>query len=106
MQRTQIEIEKAGRGRVKVTGRHVEDARPALQEAAQGREAEAAGLRKGAEYYRVASIPFTLAMRIKAEDGVDPLNLRTPAETRQYLQILQTKYPQFLTTNKKVWRPR
>jgi hypothetical protein len=107
MQRTQFRIDKRDDGRYDVAGQYVEDAAPFLLDTSIARAKEEQ-LRqvKGNEYKRIASIPFTLALKIKAEDGVDPLNCRTPADTRKYLQVLQTKYPQFLTTNKKVWRPR
>lgn len=104
MQRTQIALEKV-RGGYKVRGQYVEDATPFLLGCSIARaKEEQLRKRKDAQYERVASIPFTLALKIKAEHGVDPLRLKTKADTQKYLRVLQTHYPAFLTTNKKVHR--
>jgi hypothetical protein len=106
MQRTQLHIERNG-GKLKVSGQYVEDASPILVDCSVARaKEEQLRIRKDAEYRRIASIPFTLALKIKAEHGVDPLRLKTKADTQKYLAVLQRHYPKFLTTNKRVSRPR
>lgn len=86
--------------------KYVENAAPHLKAAEIAREKETIlRANKKNEYKQVASVPWTVAMQIKAQHGVDPLNLKTPQETRKYLAILQRDYPKFLTTNKRVSRP-
>lgn len=105
-QHTHIELSKdPGASKTKYSITYAADLGPHLAAAKLDREKEASLRTRKTEYKKIASIDFTLAMKIRAETGVDPLNLRTPAETRKYLQILQTQYPHLLATNKKVWRP-
>lgn len=105
-QHTHIALDKdPGASKTKYNVTYATDLGPHLAAAKLDREKELTLRAKKTEYKKVASIDFTLAMKIRAETGVDPLNLRTPADTRKYLQILQTQYPHLLTTNKKVWRP-
>jgi hypothetical protein len=106
-QHTHITLDKdPGASKTKYSVTYAADLGPHLAAAKLDREKELTlKANKRSEFKKVASIDFTLAMKIRAETGVDPLNLRTPADTRKYLQILQTQYPHLLTTNKKVWRP-
>lgn len=107
MQQTILDLEKGSFGRVRVRGQYVEDATPALNLAEQGRrQEEQLRQNKRSEYKRMAVIPMTLALKIKAEHGVDPLRLRSKADTEKYLRVLQTYYPKFLTTNRSVYRRR
>lgn len=101
-----ILLQKRTDGKYDYRVQYLENAAPALKAAEIAREKEATfRANKKNEYKQVASVPWTVAMKIKDEHGVDPLNLRTPQETRKYLAILQRDYPKFLTTNKRVSRP-
>jgi hypothetical protein len=100
-----LELEFRRDGKIGYKLRRQNNAAPMLKYAEQGREKEEYfGLRKDTNYYRVSAVDWNVVQKIKAEHGVDGLNLRTPQETRKYLQILQRDYPRFLTTNKKVYR--
>lgn len=101
-----ILLQKRTDGKYDYRVQYLENAGPHLRAAEVAREKESTlRANKKNEYKQVASVPWTVAMKIKDQYGVDPLNLRTPEETRKYLQVLQRDYPKFLTTNKKVYRP-
>ena len=104
--RQKVRLEKQDNGTTKYEIMYYGDATSYLREAEVARQKEQAlRANKKNEYKRVASVDWATAMRIKQEHGVDPFNLRTPAETRKYLRILQRDFPKYLTTNKRVYRP-
>lgn len=106
MQNQKVILDRQDDGKIKYEVMYYADATPYLKEAEKHRhKEEQLRVNKKNEYKRVASVDWATAMRIKAEHGVDPFNLRTPAETRKYLQVLQRDFPKYLTTNKKVYRP-
>jgi hypothetical protein len=105
-QRQKVILDKQSDGSVRYEIKYYDDATPYLNHAKRERDKEAAlRANKKSEYKKMASVDWATAMRIKAEHGVDPFNLRTPEDTRKYFRILQRDYPQYLCTNKRVYRP-
>jgi hypothetical protein len=106
MQRQKVLLDRQDDGKIKYEVLYYEDATPLLAETRRERDKEQVlRANKKSEYKKMASVDWNVAMKIRAEHGVDPFNLRTPADTRKYFQILQRDYPQFLCTNKRVYRP-
>lgn len=93
--------EKTGKVAYQIT--HSMDATPALEAALKARKLEEDRLNKKNEIRPQARLPMTEVMNIKRRYGIDPLNVKPDQETR-FWQILQTEYPRFLSTNKKVYR--
>ena len=104
-QRQKVLLDRQSDGSIRYEVMYYDDATPHLEAAKRERDKELAlRANKKSEYKKMASVDWATAMRIKAEHGVDPFNLRTPADTRKYFQILQRDYPQYLCTNKRVYR--
>ena len=78
---------------------------PFVDAAAKRREYEETfGLKKNAEMVRVASLPYVVAMKIKQDHKIDPLNLHGEKEHQKLLQVIQSEYPHLMTTNKRIHR--
>jgi hypothetical protein len=97
-------IDNDGPGRVRYRIQHFADVAPVLERAAKRRQLEEAYLNKKNEIRPQASLDFVTVMAIRQKYGIDALNVK-PDQEKRFWQILQTEYPQCLTTNKKVYRP-
>lgn len=96
-------IDNDGPGRVKFQIQHFSDPEPALRTAALQRQLEADRLNKKNEIRPQARLDIVTVMDIRRRYGIDAMNVK-PDQEKRFWQILQTEFPKFLTTNKKVYR--
>lgn len=102
----QAQIDNDGRGKVSYQIVHSQDVSGALRNAELHRRKEERILNPRSEIRPQVSLPMVIVMDIRKKYGLDVFRLKRGDEENRFWQIVESEYPKFRTTSKRVYRPK